>query len=75
MKEYNLKITYDNEADAAYIYLTPSEPQDGTATKQIEVQADLDAEIILDVTDANKLQGIEILGASNCLPEELLKAL
>ena len=54
-----MRITYDGEADAAYIYLTDKfkEPE----TRQV------DGDINLDVDVANRLVGIEVLDASKRL--------
>jgi uncharacterized protein YuzE len=50
-----MKITYDSEADAAYIQLSELEPDD-----VIEASDGIN----LDMTDDDKLIGIEILDAS-----------
>ena len=62
-----MRITYDGEADAAYIYLTDKlkEPE----TLQI------DQDINLDVDVANRLIGIEVLDASKRLDLEYLAPL
>ncbi len=63
-----MKIEYDQEADAAYIYL--KEPiEDGEASKQVVVSN----EIILDYNSKGKLLGIEILNAKKNLAKELLQ--
>lgn len=62
-----MRITYDAEADAAYIYLTDEvkEPE----TRQV------DEDINLDVDIANRLIGIEVLDASKRLDLEYLSPL
>jgi len=62
-----VRITYDGEADAAYIYLTDKfkEPE----TRQV------DQDINLDVDVANRLIGIEVLDASKRLDLEYLAPL
>ena len=62
-----MRITYDGEADAAYIYLTDkfNEPE----TRQV------DQDINLDVDVANRLIGIEVLDASKRLDLEYLAPL
>jgi uncharacterized protein YuzE len=59
-----VKITYDNEVDAAYIYLT-AEINEAVTRK-------VDDDIILDFDGANQLVGIEILDASQRIDLEYL---
>lgn len=62
-----MRIEYDKEADAAYIYLKfPMEK--GEAVKTIE----LNENIILDFDSENKLIGIEVLNAKEVLSESSL---
>lgn len=62
-----MKLEYDKEADAAYIYLKyPVE--DGEAKHTLE----LNSNIILDFDNQNKLLGIEILDASKVLSKKIL---
>ncbi len=60
-----MKIEYDKEADAAYIYLVESIGK-GEAVKTIE----LNQNIILDFDKQGKLLGIEVLDASKTLNKE-----
>ena len=62
-----MRITYDAEADAAYIYLTDKfkEPE----TRQV------DEDINLDFNIANRLIGIEVLDASDRLDLDYLAPL
>ena len=62
-----MKIEYDKEVDAAYIYIKDF-IKDGEAKKTIE----LDESIILDFDENNKLLGIEILDASKTLNKDIL---
>ncbi len=62
-----MKITYDKEADAAYIYLEGS-IEDGEAKKTVE----LNDNIIVDFDKEGKLLGIEILNASKILNKKSL---
>ncbi|MCH7737764.1 MAG: DUF2283 domain-containing protein [Chloroflexi bacterium] len=62
-----MKITYDNEVDAAYISLTTEIIQ--PVTRQV------DEDINLDFDGANKLVGIEILDASQRLDLDYLAPL
>jgi len=62
-----MKLEYDKEVDAGYIYLV-DEVKDGEAVKTIE----LDPNIILDFNKDGKLLGIEVLNASKVLKKEIL---
>ena len=66
-----MKIEYDKEVDAAYIYIKDF-IKDGEAKKTIE----LDESIILDFDENNKLLGIEIIPTRikcELLPLEIIK--
>ena len=62
-----MRITYDGEADAAYIYLTDKfkEPE----TRQVDQDINLDVDVV------NRLIGIEVLDASRRLDLEYLAPL
>ena len=62
-----MKIEYDKEVDAAYIYLKYP-IKDGEAKKTIE----LNDNIILDFDENEKLIGVEVLDASKVLNKEIL---
>lgn len=67
--------TYDDDADAAYIYLT-NEIQPGDSKRQAVVEADgLTATVVLDFDDQERLLGIEILGARGFLRPETIESL
>jgi uncharacterized protein YuzE len=67
-------ITYDRNADAAYIYLTPSMAV-GEASHQVMVdEVPGDSEIVLDFNDEGRILGIEIIGARSCLADVVLKS-
>ncbi|MBS3158021.1 DUF2283 domain-containing protein [Candidatus Woesearchaeota archaeon] len=62
-----MKLEYDKEVDAAYIYL--DQPlKEGEAKKTIE----LNENIILDFDDKGKLLGVEILNATKVLNKKVL---
>jgi uncharacterized protein YuzE len=68
-----MKITYDKEVDAVYIYFS-TRIKTGTVDftypcDPIEVRG----EINLDFDKSGKLLGIEVLDASKKLPEELIE--
>lgn len=62
-----VKIEYDKEADAAYIYMV-SKIKDGEVKKALQLNED----IILDFNEKEKLLGIEVLNASKHLSKEVL---
>ena len=62
-----MKITYDKEADAAYIYLE-FPVKDGAAKKTVKFNDN----IILDFDKKGKLLGIEILDASRVMNKKVL---
>jgi len=62
-----MKIEYDKEADAAYIYLE-EDIKEGEAEKTIE----LNKNIILDFNKEGKLLGIEVLDASKILNDKII---
>ena len=62
-----MRLEYDKEVDAGYIYLV-DEIKDGEAVKTIE----LDPNIVLDFSKDGKLLGIEVLNASRVLNKDVL---
>ena len=62
-----MRIEYDKEVDAGYIYLVDT-IDEGEAVKTIE----LDSNIILDFNKEGKLLGIEVLNASKVLKDDTL---
>ena len=67
-----MKITLDNQADAAYIYLVSSIPPGGVKKTLPLENFKLPGMINLDFDGNDKLIGIEIVGARNLLDIELL---
>jgi uncharacterized protein YuzE len=67
-----VRITYERQANAAYIHLTDLPLQPGHATTRAQAPPGLDALIALDWR-ANQLTGIEVLDASQLLPADLLE--
>ena len=63
-------MSYDSEADAAYIYVRDAESRQGTV-RSVPVQ-DAPGMIVLDFDTDGRLFGIEVLDASRLLPAELL---
>jgi uncharacterized protein YuzE len=66
-----MKITYDKEVDAAYIYLKEIMPG-GVAKTHCCNSDEVDGMINLDFNSEGILLGIEVINASKKLPEELL---
>ncbi|WP_375491438.1 DUF2283 domain-containing protein [uncultured Jatrophihabitans sp.] len=66
-----MRITYDREADAAYIYLTDARLAPGRDTIDVEVPDDATCEVFLDWKDG-RLVGIEILDARDAIHQDLL---
>ncbi|MDP3646134.1 MAG: DUF2283 domain-containing protein [bacterium] len=67
-----MKITYDNEVDAAYIYLKEISPGGVKKTYSCD-SSEVDGTINLDFDETNILVGIEVLNASKKLPQEILE--
>lgn len=65
-----MRVSYDPEADAAYIYLRDPEARQGTV-RSLPVQ-DAPGMIVLDFDTDGRLFGIEVLDASRLVPPELL---
>jgi uncharacterized protein YuzE len=57
-------MTYDDEADAAYVYLQSPTVTQPSVARTVTVNADIN----LDFDDEGRLVGIEVLGAANLHP-------
>ncbi len=67
-----LRVTYDSEANAAYIYLVP-EIEFGGVARTVPVDGgDQPWVVNLDVDSEGRLLGIEVLDARRLLPVALL---
>lgn len=64
-----LRVTFDREADGAYIYLRDIEPGGVAETVVCD-----DVPVNLDLDTQGQLVGIEILSASRVLPMEVIRA-
>ena len=62
-----MKLEYDKEVDAAYIYVVDS-IHDGAAKKTVRVSE----EIIIDFDGNGKLLGVEVLNASKIINKKVL---
>lgn len=69
-----MKITYDSEANAAYIQLV-TRIAPGEASEQVdEIETPGGkGEIILDFDSSGRLLGIEVLNAQDVLPTEVIE--
>jgi uncharacterized protein YuzE len=66
-----MRITYDRETDAAYIYLVPI--ADGGVARTYPCDpSEVDGMINLDFDREGRLIGIEVLDASRKLPQAVL---
>ncbi len=66
-----VKVTYDQDVDAAYVYFTEI-PAGGVARTYCCDPAEVGGTINLDFDADGRLLGIEVLGARTKLPEALL---
>jgi uncharacterized protein YuzE len=67
------EVTYEGDTDSMYLYLT-AERKDGQAARQVVVEnGPAGSEVVLDFSDSGTLLGIEILGASRCVTQELMR--
>lgn len=67
----HVRVTYDAEVDAAYIYLRDIEAG-GVQYSHVVEWDEPDVEVVLDVDHDGRLVGIEVLGAAGKLPPSLL---
>ena len=66
-----LRITYDPDVDAAYIYLTDEHLPPGRDSVSVETPEGTQAYIVLDWKDG-KTVGLEVLDAASLLHSDLL---
>jgi uncharacterized protein YuzE len=67
-----MRIEYDPQSDAAYIYFVQDIGAGGVAKTYACDPAAVDGQIHLDFDDKGRLLGLEILDASSFLPAKLL---
>jgi uncharacterized protein YuzE len=67
-----MRITYDPSVDAAYLYLAHI-PDGGVEQTYVCDAQSLAGSVHLDIDKEGRLVGIEVLGASDVLPSELLR--
>ena len=68
-----MKISYDPEIDAAYIYLVGEIAPGGVAKTYPCDPREVNGQINLDFDSSGRLIGIEVLDASKRLPVQLLR--
>lgn len=76
MKQANIRFTYDQGADAVYMYFTNI--KDGEICDTLTIDDDLYGltdTMNVDISKQSKILGIEILHAQQYLPESFLKKL
>jgi uncharacterized protein YuzE len=66
-----MRITYDPEVDAAYIYLTDEQLLPGRDSVPVDPPEGMRAYIVLDWKDG-KIVGLEVLDATSLLHSDLL---
>ncbi len=66
-----MRITYDPEVDAAYIYLTDEQLPPGRDSVPVDPPEGMQACIVLDWKDG-KMVGLEVLDATSLLHPDLL---
>ncbi|MEF9903728.1 DUF2283 domain-containing protein [Streptomyces sp. P9-A2] len=67
-----MHLAYDRDDDTAYVSLVARIP-DAAAVRQVTVEGlAAETELILDVDEAGRLLGFEVIGARAGLPAELL---
>ena len=73
INQINLKISYDTEADAVYVYMAEIKEGDVASTFTLDDESgDLSYDINVDVNKDSQVLGFEILYASKHLPESLM---
>lgn len=68
-----MKITYDKEAEAVYIQLADEIKPGGVKKTYPCNPIEVKGMVNLDFDEEGRLVGIEVLGANNKLPKELLE--
>ncbi|MGH8893881.1 MAG: DUF2283 domain-containing protein [Actinomycetes bacterium] len=68
-----MRITYDPEVDAAYIYLTDQQLMPGRDSVPVDPPEGMQAFVVMDWKDG-KIVGLEVLDAAALLHPDLLAA-
>ena len=67
-----MRVTYDPDADAAYIYLTDEQLMPGRDSVPVDPPEGMQAMVVLDWKDG-KIVGLEVLDAAALLHRDLLR--
>jgi uncharacterized protein YuzE len=67
-----MRLTYDAEADAAYLEL--EDIAEGSAVENVVVERPGLGDIVLDFDADGRLLGVEVIGATTLLPTTVLSA-
>jgi uncharacterized protein YuzE len=67
-----LRIEYDPEANAAYIYLTAEIPAGGVSRTVCVDPSEIGGMVNLDLDDEGRIIGFEVLDARQMLPRDIL---
>ncbi|WP_433270827.1 DUF2283 domain-containing protein [Actinosynnema sp. CS-041913] len=70
----DVRVTYDQKADAAYVYLVGTQVRPKVARMYPCDPVEVGGMINLDFDEEGRLVGIEVLAASSKLPRHLLDA-
>jgi uncharacterized protein YuzE len=71
MQRRPTEVTYDREANMAYVRVVESEP--GSSVKQVVVHDDeLPSVVVIDIDRDGRIRGFELFDASQSLPVKLL---
>jgi uncharacterized protein YuzE len=73
VRKHVIKVTYSQQADAAYIKLVDSIGAGGVAKTYLCDPVEIGGMINLDFDSGGRLVGIEVLDASKLLPDSLLR--
>ncbi len=65
-----MRVTYDPEVDAAYIYCTDAKPR-GRIAHSVHLAGEL-LGVHVDLDSSGRILGIEVLEATDLLPSDLL---
>ena len=68
-----MRVTYDAEVNAAYIYLAPIGRGEIAETIEADVPDGVRGSIYLDFDAQGRLRGVEVLNATCVLPEDVLR--
>ncbi|MEV6344008.1 DUF2283 domain-containing protein [Actinoplanes sp. NPDC051851] len=65
-------VTYDEEADAAYLNLAPGSSEIRKRQFEVSVPDGAEYEVYLDLDASHRIIGVEVIGASAALTAETL---